>query len=201
MRRIALAGGIGAGKSTAQEYLRRRGLSVIDADALARDVVEPGEPAHRALVDAFGSAVLDGAGRIDRSFLAEVVFHDASALRRLNSITHPRIAERIMHELAEAERTGVRAAFVALPLFRPEHRTAFGLDEAWALEVSPPIALERLVAQRGLSRQDAEARLRAQESNEERRAVVDRVILNDGTRAELEEHLARLLVDEGLVRG
>ncbi|MDE3108130.1 MAG: dephospho-CoA kinase, partial [Acidobacteriota bacterium] len=88
MQRIALAGGIGAGKSTVSSYLASRGYFVLDADDVARDVVEPGQGAYRALVDAFGAAVLTDDLTIDRAFLADVVFHDASALRRLNAITH-----------------------------------------------------------------------------------------------------------------
>ena len=88
MKRVAIAGGIGAGKSTVTDRLTTLGFSVVDADVIARHVVEQGEPAWRALVDAFGSAVLTPEGDIDRKFLADVVFHDASALRRLNHITH-----------------------------------------------------------------------------------------------------------------
>ena len=95
MKRVALAGGIGAGKSAVAEHLTTRGWPVVDADVIARRVVEPGKPAWRALRDAFGTAVLNGDGEIDRAFLAEIVFHDASALRRLNHITHRYIGEEL----------------------------------------------------------------------------------------------------------
>ena len=201
MRRIALAGGIGAGKSTAQRHLERRGLAVIDADEVARAVVAPGQPAYTALRDAFGDAILAADGSLDRAFLAEVVFHDASALARLNAITHPRVGEEILSRLAAAEREGESVVFVALPLFRPEHRAAFSLDSAWAIEVAPEVALARLVESRHLSREDATARLAAQMSNEERRALVDHVVVNDGSLEELAARLDELLVTEGLVRG
>ena len=201
MRRIALAGGIGAGKSTAQHYLEQRGFPVIDADEVARAVVAPGQPAYAALRDAFGDAILAVDGSLDRAFLAEVVFHDASALARLNAITHPRVGEEILTRLAAAERAGESVVFIALPLFRPEHREAFALDSAWAIEVAPEVALARLVESRHLSREDAAARLAAQMTNEERRALVDHVVVNDGSVDELIAQLDSLLVTEGLVRG
>jgi len=200
VRRIALAGGIGAGKSTAQAYFERRGLLVIDADEVARDVVALGRPAYVALRDAFGDGILADDATIDRAFLAEVVFHDPSALARLNAITHPRIGEEILARLARADEAGERVVFVALPLFRPEHREIFGLDSAWSLEVEPAIAEERLL-KRGLTREDARSRLAAQTSNDERRDIVDRVIVNDGSISELEDQLDELIEREGLVRG
>lgn len=200
MRRIALAGGIGAGKSTAQAHLEELGFLVIDADVIARDVVEIGRPAYAALRDAFGDGILSPDGTVDRTFLAEVVFHDASALARLNAITHPRIGEEILSRLVGADASGEAATFVALPLFRPEHRALFGIESAWSIEVDPALAEERLVG-RGLSREDARARLDVQMSNDERRAIVDHVIANDTTVDDLYERLDALLASEGLSRG
>jgi dephospho-CoA kinase len=173
-----VAGGIGAGKTVVTDRLASLGFSVIDADVVARQVVEKGEPAWIALRDAFGTAVLTPEGDIDRKFLADVVFHDASALRRLNNITHSYIAAEIAAELSDA--TGP-AVFVALPLYRSEHRDAFGFDETWAIQVDPTIAFQRLTTQRGLGADDALARLAVQMDNDSRAAIVDRVIWNDGT--------------------
>ena len=200
MTRIALAGGIGAGKSTAQSHLESLGYLVIDADAIARDVVRVGRPAYVALRDAFGDGILASDGTLDRPFLAEVVFHDPSALARLNAITHPRIGEEILARLAAADESGHAVVFVALPLFRPEHRALFGIESAWSIEVDPTLAEERLVG-RGLSREDARARLDAQVSNDERRAMVDHVISNDATVGDLYARLDALLAREGLTRG
>jgi dephospho-CoA kinase len=201
VRRIALAGGIGAGKSTAQRHLEQRGFPVIDADDVARAVVAPGQPAYGALRDAFGDAILASDRTLDRAFLAEVVFHDPSALARLNAITHPRVAEEILARLAAAERDGAPVVFIALPLFVPEHRAIFQLDSAWAIEVAPEVALKRLVGSRHLSREDATARLAAQMTNEERRALVEHVVVNDGSTGDLAARLDELLTAEGLVRG
>ena len=195
MRRVAVAGGIGAGKSAVGARLVALGFVVIDADGVARAVVAKGEPAWVALRDAFGTAVLDDDGEIDRRFLADVVFHDESALRRLNSITHGYIGEVISRELDDAEG---RAAFVLLPLYRPEHRATFHLDEVWAVLVSPATALERLRTLRDYDEADARARLEAQMSNEERLALADRAIWNEGTLDDLYRELDAALADSGL---
>lgn len=198
VKRVAVAGGIGAGKSAACERLAALGFAVVDADELARRVVRRGEPAWVALRDAFGPAVLDVAGELDRAFLAEVVFHDPTALRRLNNVTHPAIGRAIVEELDAAKGDAV---FLALPLFRPEHRSLFGLDEVWAIQVDPATALARLCAHRGFSEADARARLASQMSNEERAALVDRVIWNEGSLEDLYAQLDVALDALGLVRG
>jgi dephospho-CoA kinase len=198
VKRIAIAGGIGAGKSVLTERLSGLGWPVIDADVIARQVVEPGAPAWQALRDAFGDAVLDANRSIDRAFLADVVFHDPAALRRLNRITHGYIGVQIVRELDEAHG---RAAFVALPLFRPEHRSALRLDEVWAVQVEPETAVARLCDFRGFSEADARARLAAQMSNEEREAIVDRVLWNNGTLEELFGELNSALEETGLAGG
>ena len=190
VKRIALSGGIGAGKSAVSDYLASRGYFVVDADAVARHVVEPGQSAYVALRDAFGTAVLTAERTIDRVFLAEIVFHDATALRRLNAITHSQIGREIVAALDGAD---APAAFVALPLFRPEHREAFRLDEVWAVLARPEVALKRLVEHRGLRIDDATNRMKAQASNEERAATADVVLWNDATLAELFTHVEQLL--------
>ncbi|HTT59173.1 MAG TPA: dephospho-CoA kinase [Acidimicrobiales bacterium] len=182
MKRVAIAGGIGAGKSTVTARLTTLGFSVVDADIIARRVVEQGQPAWRAVVDAFGSAVLTPEGDIDRKFLADVVFHDASALRRLNHITHGYIGAEMR---AELDALGGDVAFVAIPLYRREHRDELGLSEVWAIAVRPDTALERLVTLRGMDVDDARSRIAAQMSNDDLGALADRVIDNDGTEQEL----------------
>jgi dephospho-CoA kinase len=197
VKRVALAGGIGAGKTAVAERLAHLGFPVIDADVIARKVVQKGEPAWRALRDAFGTAVLDAEGQIDRPFLADIVFHDESALRRLNNVTHGYIGEEIISDL---DATSGSVVFVALPLYRPEHRANLQLDEVWGVLSDPAIALDRLVSQRGFNETDAQARLAAQTSNEERLAIVDRVIWNNGTLEDLYGELDAALEEWGVVR-
>lgn len=197
VKTVAIAGGIGAGKTAVAERLATLGWPVIDADVIARQVVERGEPAWSALRDAFGAAALNADGELDRKFVAGVVFHDPSALRRLNHITHGHIGNEIVREL---DATGGRAVFVALPLFRSEHRAIFHLDEVWAVLVDPATALKRLCTLRGYAEDDAIARLTAQMSNEERAALVDRVLWNEGTLDDLYAQLDAALVELGVGR-
>jgi dephospho-CoA kinase len=196
VKRVALAGGIGAGKTAVAERLTSLGWPVIDADDVARKVVQKGEPAWRALRDAFGTAVLNGEGEIDRAFLAEVVFHDESALRRLNNVTHGYIGIEIVRELDATESPVV---FVAIPLYRAEHRMNLRLDEVWGILADPSLALERLVSLRGFSEEDAKARLTAQTSNDEREKIVDRVIWNNGSLEDLYAQLDVALEELGAV--
>lgn len=198
MKRIVIAGGIGAGKTAITDWLRLRGFTVVDADVVAHRITEPGQPALRTLRDAFGDAILDGAGHLDRAFVAEVVFHDATALRRLNQITHGHIGADISREVDAASGSAV---FIALPLFRPEHRPFFRVDEVWAVQVSPDTAVDRLVRFRGFSEADARARLANQMSNVEREAIVDRVLWNEGSLDELHQHLDEALRERGIVGG
>jgi dephospho-CoA kinase len=198
VKRIVIAGGIGAGKSAVAERLRALGFAVVDADDVAHDVASPGSPTLATLVDAFGSAVLDGDGALDRAFVAEIVFHDATALRRLNSITHPAIGVEIIRRLDEADGDAV---FAAIPLFRTEHRAAFSLDAVWSVQVSPETAIRRLVNGRGFAEADARARLANQISNDERAAIVDRVLWNEGTVDDLYAELDVALAEAGLSRG
>lgn len=198
MKRIAIAGGIGAGKTVVTDYLAERGWTVIDADLIAHQLSQPEGPVWRALRDAFGDAVVRADATLDRAFIADIVFHDASALRRLNRITHAPIGVEIARQLGQVT---APAAFVALPLFRPEHRAAFDFDSAWSVQVAPETAVRRLCAHRGYSEVDAQRRLANQMTNDERKAIVDRVMWNEGSIDELYRQVDALLREEGLVDG
>ena len=196
MKRLGVAGGIGSGKSALSDVLEHYGIVVIDADHVAREVVEPGAHAWRALVDAFGSAVLLSDGTIDRQFLADVAFPHPPSLRRLNAITHGVIGATILERLGNISE---RHTAVALPLFRPEHREVFGLTEVWGIEVEPREAVRRLISYRGFTESDARARIASQMSNEARAAIVDVVISNNGTLEDFQADIARLLRDRGFI--
>ena len=198
MKRIVIAGGIGAGKTAATDYLASRGFAIVDADDVARTVTEPGEPAWTAMVDAFGDAVLQEDRTLDRAFVAEVVFHDPSALKRLNMITHDHIGLEILRRVSAATEDAV---FIAIPLFRAEHRKAFELDEVWAVLASPDVALSRLVEHRQFSRTDARARLASQDTNDQRASIADHVLWNNGTFDELYAQLDGQLLRCGLIDG
>jgi dephospho-CoA kinase len=178
---VALTGGVGSGKSTVAQLLAEHGAVIVDADAIAREVVEPGTPGLAAVVEAFGNEVLTGDGALDRPKLAEIVFADAEARTRLNAIVHPLIAARSA-EVMQAAAPGSIVVY-DIPLL-VEGNAQHGFARVIVVETSPEIRLERL-ASRGLPREQAKARMAAQATDEQRRAVADELIVNDGTLDEL----------------
>jgi dephospho-CoA kinase len=179
MLRIGLTGGIGAGKSTVAARLRELGALVIDADQLAREIVEPGTPGLAAIVEAFGSGVLLPGGSLDRPALGRIVFGDEDKRRTLNSITHPLIGQRTAELLAGLPSGAVWVHDVPL-LVEGHLAAAYHLViVVWAPEEE---RVRRLVADRGMTEEDAWARVRAQATDEQRRAVADVWIDNSGSR-------------------
>jgi len=181
---VGLTGGIGSGKSTVGELLVQRGAVLIDADRIAREVVVPGGPAYDPLVERFGPGILAPDRSIDRPSLAALAFADAESLAALNAITHPAISAVMAARRAEQE-GGDRVVVLDVPLLTPEHRDLLALDVVVVVDCPVEIAVERLLAQRGFSRADAEARIAAQVSREERRRGADFVIDNAGDRVHL----------------
>ncbi len=191
MLAVGLTGGIGSGKSTVGDLLVGRGAVLIDADRIAREVVVPGGPAYEPLVTRFGPGILAPDGTIDRAALAALAFADAEALGALNAITHPAISAVMAQRRAAAQdRDGV--VVLDIPLLKPEHRGVLALDVVVVVDCPVEIAVQRLVGQRGFSRADAEARIAAQASREERRAGADFVIDNSTDRAHLEVEVDRV---------
>jgi len=178
--RIGLTGPIGCGKSTIAGWLRAWGGAVVDADALAREVTRPGEPAHDAVLALFGDAVRAADGTLDRAALAAIVFRDPGALAALERIVHPAVRPRIMAALAAAE-GGVQ--FVALEAIKLiESGYAPLCDEVWLITCDPVRQRDRLIA-RGLAREDAERRMAAQAGLSARLApAATRIIETDGPR-------------------
>jgi dephospho-CoA kinase len=167
MLRLGLTGGIASGKSAVAAMLRELGFSVLDADALAHKLIEPGQPAHGDVLNEFGPAIADAGSRIDRAKLAAIVFNDRAKLDRLNAIVHPRVAEVIARRFDEWQRNGIRdAAFVeaALLIESGIQKKLDGLVVAWC---TPEQQLERLIA-RGHSEAEARRRIAAQLSVEEK---------------------------------
>jgi dephospho-CoA kinase len=188
---IGLTGGIGSGKSAVADLLVGRGAVLIDADQVARDVVAPGGPAYQPLIDRFGPGIVAGDGTIDRPALASVAFADDGARADLNAITHPAIGVA-MNEARDALVGTDNIVVLAIPLLTAMHRETMKLDLVVVVDCPTDIALERLLSQRGMDRADAEARIRAQISREERVKDVDYVLDNSGDRAALELEVARL---------
>lgn len=182
---VGLTGGIGSGKSTVASLLARRGATVLDADAIARQLQVPGAEAVSAIAVRFPD-VVDAHGVLDRAALARIVFNDAAALADLNSIMLPRIREEIRRRV-EALRGSSGVVVLDIPLLA-EGRTG-GLSAIVVVDVEPEVALERLVSARGMSESDARARMASQATREARLAVADRVVDNSVDLAELETTL------------
>ena len=191
MLRIGLTGGIGSGKSTVAALLAERGARVVDADRIAREVVEPGTPGLAAVVAAFGEGVLTGEGALDRPALAALVFNDPDARARLDAVVHPLVRARAAELVAAAPPDAVVVQDVPLLV---ETGQADAYDLVLVVETDPGTRVARLV-ERGLTADDARARIASQATDEQRRAVADVVLRNDGDRAELSAQVDRFWAD------
>jgi len=175
--------------------LVERGAILIDADQIVRDLQRPGEPVFEAMVQRWGQAVVSADGTLDRAAVAEVVFNDADELAALNDIVHPAVGTEMVKRRAEAAEESPDAIVVLdIPLLvRPDGEPIAeryrGLVGIVVVDADPEIAVQRLVAQRGLSEEDARARISRQADRESRLAVADFVIHNDGTLADLEPQI------------
>lgn len=191
MLKVGLTGNIASGKSTVARVWEALGVTVIDADRLARAAVEPGTPALAAIVREWGDGILGPEGRLDRAALRAVVFRDAAARRRLEEIVHPAVAELREREYAAATDRGERIVVSDIPLL-----FEVGLEgefDAVVLVDAPEAERERrLVEDRGLSREDARRMIDAQMPAAEKRVLANEVLENTGTIAELERRATRL---------
>lgn len=189
MLRVGLTGGIGAGKSEVSRRLAAQGAVVIDADLIAREVVAPGTDGLAEVVAAFGPEILATDGSLDRAKLGDLVFADQESLNRLNAIVHPRVAARMR---ALEEGAGPAAIVVHdVPLIA-ENNLASAYDLVVVVDVARRTQLDRVVRLRGMSREQAQARIAAQASREERLAVADIVVDNSGSLAELDRQVGDL---------
>ena len=190
---IGLTGGIGSGKSTVAAGLVRRGAHLIDADAITRELQQPGKPVFAAMVDRFGPGVVAGDGTLDRAAVAAIVFNDRDALADLNAIVHPVVGEEIRRRLEELSADPTAVVLLDIPLLvegaRETGRPRYPVDAVLVVDCPEEIALARLVSRRGLTEADARARIRNQASRQERLARADRVIDNSGDLDALESEL------------
>ena len=186
--RVGLTGGVASGKSTVSAILGERGAVVIDADLLAREVVAAGTPGLAEIVEAFGPSVLTAEGELDRPAMGAVVFADPEKRKLLEGIIHPRVRARG----AEIEAAAPQGALVVhdIPLL-VETGQAAAFDAVIVVDVPTEVQVERMVALRGMSREEAESRIAAQATREDRLAIATYVIENTGTMDDL-----RLRVDE-----
>jgi dephospho-CoA kinase len=192
MKRIGLTGGIGSGKSSVASLLLEHGAIVIDADAISRELVEPGQPALEALVAEFGPSILTPAGTLSRGELAKLAFSDPEATKRLNAIMHPLIGEESARRIQAAPESAV--VVYDMPLLVETNQRDL-VDLVVVVDVPEQVQIERAVSLRGLEREDVERRMQAQVSRDERLAIADYVIDNSGSVEELKASVAGLWAD------
>ncbi|MBA2751052.1 MAG: dephospho-CoA kinase [Actinobacteria bacterium] len=187
---VGLTGGIGSGKSTVAQMLRERGAVVVDADAVAHQVMEPGGVAYRAVVDRFGPEVVAPDGAIDRPRLAEVVFADSAALADLNAIVHPAVRE-VMAERAQAEASTDHVVVLEIPLLVESGAARPGMAGVMVVDCPVDVAVNRVIRHRGMREGEVRARIAAQATREERLAAADVVIDNSGAPEDLAAEVDR----------
>ena len=191
LKLVGLTGGIGTGKSTVARMLRDLGVPVIDADLLARQVVQPGQPAHTEIAAAWPD-VIDQAGGIDRKKLAERVFADPAGRARLEAITHPRIMERALDQAGALAQQGVRLAFLEAALL-VETGLCRRLDGLVVVVASPEQQISRVMAREGYTRSEVLARMSAQLPLEEKRKAATDGIDNSGNEAATQHQVETLV--------
>lgn len=176
---MGLTGGIGAGKSAVSRRLVEHGAALVDADVVAREVVRPGTPGLAEVVAAFGEGVLGPDGGLDRQALGKIVFGDDEARARLNAIVHPEVGERTLALATQAQAAGAQVLVHDVPLL-VENGLAPSYHLVVVVEAPVSARLHRLTVLRGMSEDDARARIAAQASDADRRAVADVLLQNDG---------------------
>ncbi|MCX7842768.1 MAG: dephospho-CoA kinase [Clostridia bacterium] len=188
---VGITGGIGSGKSMASGFLKELGAYVIDADLIARQIVEKGQKAYDEIVEYFGHNVLNEDGSLDRKKLGTIVFKNSAKLKALNDITHKYIIEKVILELKEASNRCERTVVVdaAIPFNKIFAEMA---DEIWVVVADREKRISRVMERNGLSREDAVDRIEAQMKDEEYLKLADRVIANNGSIEDLRLKIMRL---------
>jgi dephospho-CoA kinase len=194
VRLIGLTGGIGSGKSAAAAFLRKLGVTVIDADEGTRAVQAPGSEGLHRLIEVFGPEMLTTEGALDRAALGAVVFADASARQRLNAIVHPLVREWMAERVREAAERGDEVVVLDIPLLF-ETRGTEGLDAVILVYSPEELQLKRLVEQRGMDEGAARERIAAQMPIDDKRRLASHVVVNTGTLDDLRSEVERTWAD------
>lgn len=183
---VGLTGGIGSGKSAATDYLARQGVTIVDADLASRVVVEPGQPALRAIVERFGETVIQDDGTLNRRALRDIVFSDEQARRDLEAITHPAIGEELRRQISAS-----RSAYTVLvsPLLLEGSQKTM-IDRVLVIDAAPELQVQRTISRDSVPEAQVEAIMRAQLDRQRRLSMADDVVENNGSLAQLHEQLA-----------
>lgn len=194
MFKIGLTGGIASGKSTVLTYFKDKGIPYIDADIVAREVVEPGTEGLEAIVDAFGSNVLHDDGTLNREVLGAIVFHNEEKRRQLNDCLKEYIRNRILELTSQYESVNTPALIYDIPLLI-EGEWYTMMDEVWLVYVNEMTQIERLMSRNGYSKEDALARIKSQMRLDDKRSYADVIIDNNGTPRDLTKQLNTIWSD------
>lgn len=192
MKKIGLTGGIGSGKSTVAKLLAQEGFTVVDADKIAREIMEPGSPVLDEVAATFGDDLIHENGSLDRGELARRAFVDKPSTEKLNSITHPAIRAESERRFAAAEAAGESAVIYDMPLL-VELGMNRDMDLTVVVDVDAEERVRRLTSSRGLDETDARARIAQQIDDATRNAAADVIINNNGSEDELKPQVDRLV--------
>lgn len=185
---VVLTGGIASGKTAVSDHFARLGVPVIDTDRIARDIVEPGQPALQSIADSFGPGILDGDGALDRREMRNLIFFDPVLKSRLENILHPLISKEVLRQLGR--QTGPYCILV-IPLFA-ESSSYTWVDRVLVVDVPEEVQIERVMARDLIGREQAEAILQAQTSRQGRLELADDVLDNSGSFSDLKKQVEKL---------
>lgn len=180
MFKLGLTGGIATGKTTISNYLKTKGIPVLDADEYARKVVEPGTPGLTDIVNTFGKQVLQSDGSLNRKLLGQIIFNDMTARQKLNDITHLRIQQMMTDELQKLAKDKTPLVILDIPLLLENHNIA-GADAIMVVTVPESIQLNRLMQRNNLNKGEAQRRIDAQMPLSEKEKLADFIVDNSGT--------------------
>jgi dephospho-CoA kinase len=195
---IGLTGGIASGKSTVSNMLREFGFPIVDADVISRQVVEIGERAYDEIVEAFGDEVLQKDGTLDRIKLGSIVFNDQLKRKQLNNIVHPAVRSTMLKQKEQYIQSGAKAAILDIPLLF-ESQLTYMVDKTIVVYVDTSIQLQRLMERNHFTETEALARIHSQMPLQEKKALAEEVINNNGTVQETKAQLEKILKSWNLI--
>ncbi|MDM5156757.1 dephospho-CoA kinase [Bacillus sp. DX1.1] len=196
---IGLTGSIASGKSTVSQMFRERQIPVIDADIIAREVVEQGKEAYKEIIKVFGEEILQADGELDRQKLGSIVFYNEEKRLQLNQIVHPAVRKEMNAQKDMYIREGMQAVVLDIPLLFESKLTAL-VDQILLVFVNPDTQLERLVKRNGFTEEEARARIDSQMPLAEKVKLANKVIRNDGTIAETKAQLHNILMEWNIIK-
>ena len=196
---IGLTGSIASGKSTVAKMIHAYGLPIVDADVVARQVVEPGRPTLKKIAEVFGQDVITAEGTMDRAKVGSIIFHDEAMRKQLNSIIHPAIREEMIRQRDEFISYGEKNVFMDIPLLF-ESKLEHFVEKIIVVSVSEEVQLSRLMARNGLTEDEAKARIATQMPVKEKESLADAVINNDDTLEQTAIQLQNILYEWNVLK-